>query len=136
MIDRGLVAEAQQELAHVKQQSPQKITIGIPADHPKAEALRKLFDLLATEVRMPSGVVVSRTPVPGAEEEILNAIADFGVPVHDLIRRAGLDRPTKELTRDMGLGLLGALAGGMQPGSMKVISAITDALHKHTEESP
>jgi hypothetical protein len=50
---------------------PKEVTVRIPADHPVARRLKKLFELYATETRLPGGVVVQHR---AEDPEALNLV--------------------------------------------------------------
>lgn len=60
------------------------ISISIPVDHPNAEKLVKLAQLLASRQELPGGIVVEKLLRPGAVDEFLDALRPFGVDVEQI----------------------------------------------------
>jgi hypothetical protein len=68
---------------------PESITIEIPDDHPKAQQLRELAKVLASQQRLPSGVMIKKLARPGATDEFIDFLREFGVDpdeVREIVR--------------------------------------------------
>ena len=116
MQDPGITRELLQEAAHLARNAPSSsVKLRIPKSHPQAPAFMELVRILADEVRLESGLTVKRTPIPGAEAALLDALRRLGAPVDEMLGRLGVgaDRHAEMLRAGLGiLSAFGAMVGG------------------------
>lgn len=109
-----------QSVAPTRTHEPCQFTVRIPADHPKADRLVKLFKFLETRVVMPSGIEIKRSaPVRDPATEFLDMLRDV-VDDKESFDQA-LNQVTSE-TRQDGLETMGLIL--QQP---KALAAMLEA---------